>query len=132
MYFISYLILNFSHNPLEQIMLNRFLFIILVIIQLSCKSPIIEHVSLIGHSMSVTKIVFSADSKYVISAGRDNAIIIWDIEKKRKILTLVGHSNEIKALALTPDMKYLASSGIEKKILIWNEKRYYRKISGWD
>jgi len=69
-----------------------------------------------GHTARVNGLVFTKDGKYLVSAGNDKAIRIWDLASGQTVRTIrgwigVGHEGNIYALALSPDNRYLAVGG---------------------
>jgi len=69
-----------------------------------------------GHSSTVRNAVFTADGKYVVTAGYDKTIRVWDLVTGETIRVLrlpVGPAGEgsIHALALSPDSKTAAVAG---------------------
>eukprot|EP01043_Picozoa_sp_COSAG02_P003383 COSAG02_NODE_82_length_39723_cov_247.146650_25_plen_117_part_00 len=42
-------------------------------------------------SQEVTSVSFSKNQKYLLSAGRNNAVVLWDLTAKRPLLYFNGH-----------------------------------------
>ena len=77
-----------------------------------------------GHRYGVTDVLFTADSKYLISAGRDTTARICQVADGKEIAAL--HSPRggqfkdwLSALALSPDQKRLAAADIAGLVHIW-------------
>lgn len=69
-----------------------------------------------GHTAVIKDITFTSDGRYVVSAGDDKVVRIWDVEQRRTVRTLRGeisssHHGKIFALALSPDDRLLAVGG---------------------
>ncbi|MBF0226221.1 MAG: OmpA family protein [Desulfobacterales bacterium] len=69
-----------------------------------------------GHKSLIKKIIFTKDGKYLISAGEDKWIRVWDINKEtttRLLLGQKGNGNvgKIYDIAISPDEKILAAGG---------------------
>ncbi len=68
-----------------------------------------------GHTLKVTKILFTPNGKEVISVSMDATIRIWDVETwESRVLRLspgTGKEGGLKAAALSPDGKTLAVAG---------------------
>jgi len=69
-----------------------------------------------GHTSIIKDVVFTRDGKYLISAGDDKVIRVWEVETGRLARTIqgeIGDGNEGKifAMALSPDERYLAVGG---------------------
>lgn len=71
----------------------------------------------------VRDILFSTDSKKIISASNDSTIRIYYTEKDGQYRTMYGHYSRIDSIVTTPDGKMLVSSSSDDKcIRIWNLK----------
>ncbi|MBI1764504.1 MAG: WD40 repeat domain-containing protein, partial [Acidobacteria bacterium] len=70
-----------------------------------------------GHTSTIWKVIFTRDGKYLISAGEDKVIRVWDVETGRLARTIQGEigdgiEGKIYAMALSPDERYLAVGGL--------------------
>ena len=72
------------------------------------------------HQGAVLQLAFTPDGRTAASAGRDNRILLWDVERRTIRETLVGHSERITGLAVSPDGRTLYSSGLDGKIMLWD------------
>ncbi len=82
----------------------------------SSKSPPILQIDQGGHKASIRDIVFTPDGRYLVSAGEDKIIRVWDLEKERTVRTLRGQigsgfEGKIYAMTLSPDGRWLAVGG---------------------
>jgi len=70
------------------------------------------------------------NKEYLISAGRDKTIKIWDVYANTCVHSLIGHDNWVRSIILHPNGKYLISSSDDKSIRIWELKngRCVRKM----
>ncbi|RMG13824.1 MAG: WD40 repeat domain-containing protein [Cyanobacteria bacterium J055] len=75
-------------------------------------------------------IIFSQDSKTIISASPDNSIKLWDARKGIRMLTLKSHTDRLHWLATTPDGLFLASSSYDGQVKLWNfpDRKFIRTI----
>lgn len=69
-----------------------------------------------GHMGLVTEIAFTPDGKYLVSAGHDKVIRVWDWQAGRTVRTLRGQvgpgdEGKIFTMALSPDGRRLAAAG---------------------
>jgi WD40 repeat protein len=69
------------------------------------------------HNAIVQGLTFTPDGKYLISAGNDKVVRIWNVSTAQTVRTLrgqisFGQDGEIYALALSPDGKWLAIGGL--------------------
>lgn len=71
----------------------------------------------------VHSVIFSEDTKHLISASKDGSLHIWDVETGlyQSSFSLGAHSDLVNVLAFSEDGKYLASNdGFEERIRVWN------------
>lgn len=69
-----------------------------------------------GHMGFIRDLLFTRDGRFLVSAGDDKVIRIWDTLTEKTIRTIRGQIGEgdegkINALALSPDNRYLAVGG---------------------
>jgi WD40 repeat protein len=68
----------------------------------------------------VSAVAFSPDGKRLVTAGRDNAVKVWEVATGREVFHLRGHHSWPEALAFTRDGKRLATSGQDSLIRLWD------------
>lgn len=87
--------------------------------------------TLLGHRLSITCTIISADSKFIFSSSKDGTIYKWSLctcemigkidgKSKKSKSKEKGHVGHVLALALSTDFMFLASSGHDQVINIWN------------
>ena len=77
------------------------------------------HVSLEGHTDSVSQIAFSSNGAILASvSGR--TINLWNLVTNTHRYTLTGHNSHVYAIAFSPDGRTLASGSENGKIRLWN------------
>jgi WD40 repeat protein len=69
-----------------------------------------------GHMARIAGLAFTPDGKFIVSAGDDKIIRVWDWRKSVTVRTIRGQSNlggngRIYAMALSPDGRWLAAGG---------------------
>jgi len=69
-----------------------------------------------GHTALIRGLAFTPDSKFIVSAGEDKVIRVWDWRKGVTVRTIRGQSEpgnegKIYAVALSPDGRWLAVGG---------------------
>jgi len=78
-------------------------------------------------------VVDGASKPFLISGGRDNNIIVWDLQPKKDgdedqtwgvpRKTLTGHSHFISDLALSADSRFALSSSWDATLRLWDIKK---------
>jgi WD40 repeat protein len=85
--------------------------------------------SLNGHQSAVTDLAFSADQRFLYSAGgSDKRLGIWNTEElgasaqfgKRHVTWLTGHTDTVVCLAVSPDGKQIVSGGYDHSLIVWD------------
>ncbi|QMW02658.1 WD40 repeat domain-containing protein [Spirosoma foliorum] len=78
-----------------------------------------------AHANSVFTIAYSPDFRYLLTAGRDAHLKIWDVEKGYTLHSdIVAHMFAINHLAFSPDNRLLATASMDKSIKIWDAETY--------
>jgi WD40 repeat protein len=81
-----------------------------------------------GHSRGVMAVVILADGEYVVSAGLDQSLRVWEFSTGRLVRTLDNHTAAVHALAVAPPseeepregaLPQLASAGADRTVRIW-------------
>ena len=91
-----------------------------------------------GHNGEVTSIVSSQstaegkDNNILISAGRDNKLLIWKLNPQQErndegsfgepYLALTGHNHFVNDLSLSNDNNYVLSASWDRTLRLWNLK----------
>lgn len=64
-----------------------------------------------GHGRSVTKVLFVADQKRLLSCGLDQTIRLWDTTTGQELCRFTGHTSPIYHMELSSDGQYLITAG---------------------
>ncbi|NJR40623.1 MAG: WD40 repeat domain-containing protein [Leptolyngbyaceae cyanobacterium CSU_1_4] len=76
-----------------------------------------------GNSRPVRSLAFTPDSQFLVSAGVDKTIKIWNVEARSLIRTLSpSPAQEVGTVALTAEGQTLASGSIDGTVRLWNWK----------
>jgi WD40 repeat protein len=65
-------------------------------------------------------LAFTPDSRFLISAGWDKKIIMWDVATGQELLNLLGHDAPILSVTVNPDGSRIASSGKDSTVRLWD------------
>jgi WD40 repeat protein len=80
-----------------------------------------------GHSNVIRGVAFSANEKYVASAGEDNIINLWNIETGNLVVSFTENNNkELTSVIFSSDQKYLISGSQDKTIKFWQIDSYMK------
>merc|ERR1711957_271715 len=78
------------------------------------------HRSLRAHDDSVMQVKFLPGTHYIVTAGRDKEVKLWDCDTFELITALKGHATEILAMGLSQDASFIVTAGGDKQIRFWN------------
>ncbi|KAF4856807.1 Vegetative incompatibility protein HET-E-1 [Colletotrichum siamense] len=73
-----------------------------------------------GHDDGVTSVVFSHDSKLLISGSRDRTVRVWLAQSGELLRTLRGHKSAVKSVAVSHDSEFIVSASQDKTVRIWS------------
>lgn len=82
--------------------------------------------TLTGHSKSVLSLRTLTGTQLAVSAGRDQSVRVWDLEKGDLVRSLNQHTGEVRALAVRPTvpnsaaaLPMVASAGTDRTLRFW-------------
>jgi WD40 repeat protein len=73
-----------------------------------------------GHTDLVVALAYHPQRNLLASAGYDNTIRIWDLDRLDTLVVLKGHTAEVGSLAFSPDGRLLASGSGDRTVRIWD------------
>lgn len=82
-----------------------------------------EHVVTLtgGHTLGISDLSWSKESKYLATASDDKTIALWDVAAGTKIKSLIGHTNYVFTLDFSPASdQMLASGSFDETIRLWD------------
>ncbi|RSK51464.1 WD40 repeat domain-containing protein [Hymenobacter rigui] len=78
-----------------------------------------------GATNSVFTCAYSPDGRYLLTAGRDAHLRIWDVAAGyREHRSIVAHMFTINHLAFSPDARLLATCSMDKSIKLWDAETW--------
>jgi WD40 repeat protein/energy-coupling factor transporter ATP-binding protein EcfA2 len=69
------------------------------------------------------QLIFSSDSRWLVTAGSDWNAHVWDLatpDFTHHPIVLLGHKSDIYALAISPDNRWLATGSYDQTIRLWD------------
>src|SRR5947208_11439279 len=84
--------------------------------------------SMIGHTSGISSVVFSADSRRIVSGSQDETIKLWDVESGNAVRTFM-HGSSVETVAIASDGRSIISGG--SVVLDNNYKTYDSFIKQW-
>lgn len=78
----------------------------------------------------VTALALSPDGGWLVSAGDDHVVRVWDLRDDSQAAELTAHTDWVRAAAFHPQGKLLATAGSDGVIQLWDiaAKKAVRKI----
>ncbi|MFD2937948.1 WD40 repeat domain-containing protein [Spirosoma flavum] len=78
-----------------------------------------------AHTNSVFTIAYSPEFQYLLTAGRDAHLKVWDVEKKYSLQQdIVAHMFAINHLSFSTNGRLIATASMDKSIKIWDAETY--------
>ena len=63
---------------------------------------------------------FSTDGKFLLSAGHDRVLRLWDLQKRKEVRVLKGHTASVRSVAFSPDGKRAVSAGDDRSLRVFD------------
>jgi WD40 repeat protein len=74
----------------------------------------------VGGTMAITSLSFSADGKRLLTTASDDTLRIWDVQSGDRLATLSGHTSFVSGGAITPDGRHVVTGSADGTSKIWD------------
>jgi WD40 repeat protein len=76
-----------------------------------------------AHSPGVgLSMAFSPDGQRLVTGGKENTVLIWNVETRELLHTLRGHSGDVYTVAFSPGGRWVASAGEDSTVKVWDSR----------
>ncbi len=73
-----------------------------------------------GNIGEVYAVAFALDGKFLLSAGRDRLLRLWDLQTRKQVRVFQGHTASVRCVAFSPDGKRAVSGGDDRSVRVWD------------
>lgn len=73
-----------------------------------------------NHPDEVWRVQFSNDGRQLVTCGKFNRVVIWDLTCRTDLFTLKGHRHFVARAAWSPDDSMLVTVGTDRSTMIWD------------
>src|SRR5262249_23689165 len=80
----------------------------------------VQHLTLVGHTGSVTAVAFAPDGRRLVTGGKDCTARGGDTRSGQELHCLRGHRRAVTAVAFAPDGQWLVTSSTDGTARIWD------------
>jgi chromatin assembly factor 1 subunit B len=91
---------------------------------------------LMGHTEDVLDLRWTPNSRFIVSAGMDKRIFVWNVEKKYHVKVLDEHEKFVQGIAIDLRFEHIISCSNDRTVKIWkaiktkkSETEFYCKRS---
>ncbi|MCK4762284.1 MAG: NACHT domain-containing protein, partial [Candidatus Aminicenantes bacterium] len=80
--------------------------------------PALHPLPALGHGNWVNSAALSGDNRFIVSAGYDKTVKVWDFESGKLLNTLKGHDNWVNSVALSGDNRFIVSGSSDNTVKV--------------
>ncbi|MEL6318594.1 MAG: WD40 repeat domain-containing protein, partial [Pseudomonadota bacterium] len=73
-----------------------------------------------GHADAVAAIAVTPDGERALSASRDGALMLWDLETGEALRTFEGHQAGVLSVAIGPEGRFALSGDEDSVLILWD------------
>ncbi len=73
-----------------------------------------------GHTDILTSAEFSPDGKFIVTAGRDRSVRVWNALTEHGRLAYYGHTGALNDAAFSPDGRWVVSASSDNTARVWD------------
>ena len=88
-----------------------------------------EIATLVEDGGSVEAVAFSPDGQTLASGGYDNAVTLYDLASKKKIVSFRGHTAPVLTVAFSPNAEILASGSRDNSVKLWSVSEQQKLVT---
>ena len=83
------------------------------------KEPIM---TLLGHEAPVLTVLYSFDSKKLVSSDQDGVIKVWSMPDGKLLKSWKAHDELVQDVSFAFDNTTIVSASLDKKVKLWNSE----------
>jgi WD40 repeat protein len=72
-----------------------------------------------AHASHIIDLAFTADSRYLLSAGMDNLVHQWSVDDWSLVQTYAGHEKSVNSICLTSEGNRFITASSDQSLLLW-------------
>lgn len=80
--------------------------------------------ALSGHKRAVTMLRYSSENGYLVSAGLDQCVQVWNPHVEQKIGSLTGHRAQLIGMEAVPNMPHIITADESGVVKIWDLRKF--------
>jgi dipeptidyl aminopeptidase/acylaminoacyl peptidase len=74
----------------------------------------------LGYNYILLDASYSPDGRFIVTAGDDNTVLIWDVVEGKQTLLLSGHNGRVRSASYSPDGHFIVTASQDGSARIWD------------